>query len=368
MSKPIRVLCVFSTLDRGGAECMCMNLYRHIDRSQVQFDFVKHTEAAGEFEPEILRLGGRIYSAPRYSPSAHLAYLRWWRKHLKAHPEHRIVHFHYFTMAAIAAPTVRRCGCYTITHAHTSRADSRKKALLLKTVGRRTDACFACSTAAGEWMFPGREFTVLRNAVDADAFTVRSDVRAQVRAEFGLEDRNLVLGVVGRMARAKNPMESLAIFRETHLRNPEARLLWIGDGPRRGEVEARIEHDGLQDAVILAGTRTDVPRMLQAFDAYLQPSVYEGLSVAQIEAQAAGLRCFMSDTITREADVTGRCAYLPLGQPALWAETILSTDLTKIDTKQQIVDAGYDIRTTAGWLQAFYLSKSPADHAPGDRP
>ena len=202
-------------------------------------------------------------------------------------------------------------------------------------------------------MFPGREFTVLRNAVDADAFTVRSDVRAQVRAEFGLEDRNLVLGVVGRMARAKNPMESLAIFRETHLRNPEARLLWIGDGPRRGEVEARIEHDGLQDAVILAGTRTDVPRMLQAFDAYLQPSVYEGLSVAQIEAQA---------------DVTGRCAYLPLGQPALWAETILSTDLTKIDTKQQIVDAGYDIRTTAGWLQAFYLSKSPADHAPGDRP
>ena len=173
MSKPIRVLCVFSTLDRGGAECMCMNLYRHIDRSQVQFDFVKHTEAAGEFEPEILRLGGRIYSAPRYSPSAHLAYLRWWRKHLKAHPEHRIVHFHYFTMAAIAAPTVRRCGCYTITHAHTSRADSRKKALLLKTVGRRTDACFACSTAAGvagsmpapmrPAMISGSERTPIRN-------------------------------------------------------------------------------------------------------------------------------------------------------------------------------------------------------------
>ena len=124
----------------------------------------------------------------------------------------------------------------------------------------------------------------------------------------------------------------------------------------------------MQDCVILAGVRTDVPRMLQAFDAYLQPSLYEGLSVAQIEAQAAGLRCFVSDTITKEADITGRCAYLPLGQPELWADTILSADLTRIDTKQQIVDAGYDIRTTAQWLQDYYLSISSTNHEPGDRP
>ena len=101
MQEPIRVLCVFSTLDRGGAESMCMNLYRHIDRDKVQFDFVKHTPLKGSFEDEIISLGGRVFEAPRYRMYNHIQYARWWKRHLDKHPEHIIIHGHFFSISAV---------------------------------------------------------------------------------------------------------------------------------------------------------------------------------------------------------------------------------------------------------------------------
>ena len=352
---PLRVLCVFSTLDRGGAESMCMNLYRNIDREKVQFDFVKHTDNIGAFEKEIAQLGGRIFSAPRYRGYNHFAYQEWWKKHLSIHKEHRIIHVHFFTMAQFIGPVAHKYGCHLITHSHISKADRFLKQLLIRGIWRKSDTCFACGKSAGEWLFQGHPFTVLNNAINTDQFLYQPSIREEVRREHHLEDC-LVVGTVGRITPQKNPLGIVEIFNRIFARNQNARLMWIGDGPLRTEVEEKLRQYHLQEYVLMLGVRQDVSRLLQGIDVFILPSLFEGLPVVAIEAQAAGLRCFLGDTITQEANIAKRCIYLPIGQPEVWAEAILSADLTKVDTRQQIVDAGYDIHTTADWLQAYYLS------------
>ncbi len=359
---PIRVLCVFSTLDRGGAESMCMNLYRHIDRSKVQFDFVKHDNIEGDFEEEIKNLGGRIYTAPRLGITNWLAYLKWWEKHLRKHPEHTIIHGHYFTISAIYFYAAKKLNRVTIGHIHSSNPIGQKKSLLRKfmlcAIERDADWCFACSQKAGEWLYPHREFKVINNAISAERFRVSPEKRKNARKALGININALVVGTVGNYSSVKNPMATIAIFDEILKRRTDARFIWVGDGYLRKQIEEEINRRGLNKYMNLLGSRGDVDILLQAMDAFVLPSLYEGLPVVAIEAQAAGLKCFFSDTVTHEADITGRCTFLDNTDYVSWAEEICSADLEKRDTYEQIRNAGYDVSMTAKWLQDFYLRLS----------
>ena len=353
MSKPIRVLCVFATLDRGGAENMCMNLYRKIDRNIVQFDFVKHTASIGQFESEIMRLGGRIYTAPKYKGYNHIQYCLWWRKHLTEHPEHCILHGHFFTLSPIYFAVAKQCRRITIAHAHSSKADSIWKRILLSRIERYSDYAFACSEEAGKWLFPHMGYTVLRNAIEEAAFRYDPVVRQEYRKQMQLDDA-FTVGTVANYSSVKNPMGLIEIIKILHCSNPNIKLIWAGSGALKKQITQKIDDEGLQNNILLLGTRDDVPKLMQTMDAFLLPSFFEGLPVVLIEAQAAGLPCFVSDTVTREADVTGLCEYLPLDQPELWAEKILSLSYERQDTSQLIRDAGYSIAQTAKQLQEFY--------------
>lgn len=355
-NSPIRVLCVFGCLDRGGAETMCMNLYRHIDRTKVQFDFVKHTDKACAFDEEIKSLGGRIYSAPRFKGWNLIAYLRWWDKHLKQHPEHQIVHGHYFSISGLYFWIAKRNGRITVAHSHATSLlpDHRiiEKGFLFL-CGKYSDYRLACSKAAGDFFFGKKDYTVLKNAIDTEKFSFDAKRRAQMRTTLNIED-NFVLGAVGRIEQIKNPFGIVRIFREVLDRNDKARLLWVGDGPCRSAVEAELEQLGIKDKVIMTGVRDDVDHLLQAMDVFVFPSFREGLGLVAIEAQAAGLFCFISDSVTEEVNITQLCSFLPLDQPALWAEKILSVSCGRRDTSQLIRDAGYSIAQTAKQLQEFY--------------
>lgn len=357
--RPVRVLWVFHRLDRGGAENMCMNLYRRMDRSRVQLDFVKHGPSAGAFEDEIRALGGRIYEAPEYRVVNHAAYCRWWRRHLAEHPEHQIIHGHYFTISAVYFKEARRMGRVTVGHAHCTapvrlRWQTRVKLHLTKQAEKYADYCLACSQEAGRWLFPHREFTVLNNAVDAERFRFRPQTARQVREELGLGDF-LVVGTVGRIVEQKNPMGIVSIFQALCGKEPSARLLWVGDGPLRQAAEAALEKEGLRDRVIFTGVRADVERLMQAMDVFILPSMFEGLPVVLVEAQAGGLYCLCGQNVTREADITGRCAFLPLDSPELWAERILAAPRDRPDTREAVRRAGYDVDDTAKRLEQFYL-------------
>ena len=341
---------------------MCMNLYRNIDRSRVQFDFVKHTTAVGAFEEEIESLGGHIYTAPAYRIVNHLSYCKWWKQHLKVHSEHQIIHGHFFTISSIYFAVAKKMGRITIGHSHASQQaendiKTKLKRQIEKNVEKYSDYCFACGQQAGKWLFPHKQFTVLNNALDTEQYRYDPTVREEVRKELGLTDDCFVMGTVGNIMPVKNPLGAVDIFEAIHKRNQHARFLWVGGNnfPINETVKKALSEKKLTDYVIQTGQRNDVCRLLQAMDVFILPSFSEGLPVVAIEAQAAGLLCFISDRVTREVDITRRCTFLPLDNPQLWADAILSADLIRKDTMQQIKDSGYDIHTTAKWLEEFYL-------------
>ena len=172
---PIRILCVLAVLDRGGAETMCMNLYRQIDRAKVQFDFVKHTSSKGAYEDEIRSLGGRIFEAPRYKLYNIFQYKKWWRAFFKVHPEYKIIHGHFFTISNVYFKVAHEFGLHTIGHSHSEKANYHSLKYWLKKqsirwIEKESDTCFACSQAAGEYLFPHKTFKVIHNALDSKKF------------------------------------------------------------------------------------------------------------------------------------------------------------------------------------------------------
>ena len=359
INNPIRVLCVFSTLDRGGSESMCMNLYRHIDRSKVQFDFVKHTAKKCAFDDEIRNLGGRIYIAPRFKGYNIISYQLWWKKHFVNHPEHQIIHGHFFSISAVYFNVAKQKKRITVGHIHASHSESLLKTLLEKRISKYTDYPIACSKEAGRWIYGNRPFTVLLNALDTKMFRYNPETRSIFRKNFGLGD-NLTLGTTANFSNVKNPMGLVDIFLAVKKKNPKVKLVWAGDGGLREEIENRILKEGIAKDVYLLGSRDDIPSLLQAMDVFLLPSFNEGLPVSVVEAQAAGLPCFISDRVTRDLDLTGLCHFLPIVQPdnwaEIWADTILVDKTKREDKSEKIREAGYDIQTTSKWLCNFYLT------------
>lgn len=361
MNEPIRVLCVFSRLDRGGAESMCMNIYRNIDHSKVQFDFIKHTSDIGAFEDEIKSMGGRIYEAPGYRVWNHIFYCAWWCKHLKSHPEHQIIHGHYFTISPIYFKVAKKYGRRTVGHSHSMKGNVMHlpfliKMLILRNIGKYTDHAFACSEESGKWVFHNKKFIVLNNAIEAKKFSYNPVIRKEVQSELGIEGYPVV-GIVGSLIPVKNPLEVVRIFKSLSSKQPLMRLLWIGDGYMREEIKKILTEGELINNVVMTGTRPDINRMMQAMDVFILPSRSEGLPVVVIEAQAAGLPVICSDAVSTEAAITDICYFLPLGCPDVWADAIQKASVKeRKDMQNQIIDAGYDINTTVKALENFYLS------------
>lgn len=361
MEDPIRVLCVFGTLDCGGAETMCMNLYRKIDRNKVQFDFVKHSEKKGVYEDEIISLAGRIFEAPDLKKVGLFHYKKWWLNHLIAHPEHMIIHGHFFTVSKIYFSVAKSLGRITVGHCHSVNfrygLKESARRLFYKGTEKYCDFCLACSEQSGKFFFPNRDVKIIKNGIETEKYKFNIETAGAVREEFGLNG-DFVVGVVGSITEVKNPFETIRIFKEVLKREPEAKLLWLGTGTLKEQLEEKIREEHLEGKVILAGIRLDVYRVLQAMDCYIMPSLMEGLPVALIEAQAASLPCFCSDIITKEADVTGLCEYLPLKNEELWAERILAgKGKERKDMTEKIEVAGYDVSKNAKCFEHFYLEE-----------
>lgn len=368
MSEPIRVLHVIGIMNRGGAETMIMNLYRHIDRSKVQFDFVENSSEQAVFDEEILSLGGRIYRCPHYNGKNHFTYVKWWNDFFKAHPkEYPIVHGHLGSTAAIYLSIAKKYGAYAITHSHSSGTDHSLHSYLYRVMSYNTrnvaDYFFACSEAAGKDRFgrkviSGDHYAVLNNAIDVNRFSYNPSVRKAVRDELGIGQNQLVVGHIGRYTKEKNHEFILKIFSELKKMDSNARLLMVGDGPLHTQIMQAAEQSGLSSDAIFTGVRSDVERLVQAMDVFVLPSLYEGLGIVVIEAQAAGLPCCVSDVVPLEAVLTDLVERRPLADGAdTWARWILSRCHTQRQNETaKIMQAGYDISTTTAWLQNFYES------------
>lgn len=368
MAEPIRVLQVLGRLNRGGAESMIMNLYRNVDREKVQFDFVIHTKEHCDFTDEVIALGGRIYSAPRYNVKNHFAYKKWWNNFFKTHTEYKVIHGHMYSIASIYLKIANKYGLKTISHSHTSSAKTgfsgvvkRVIQLPLKNI---PDWLFACSDNAGRWLYgenvgKRQNYILLKNAIDFQKYIYTPEIAGKIRRELGIENK-FVVGHIGRMFPAKNHPYLLEIFKAYSQKNENSILLLVGDGPDRKTIGKKAEELGISDKVIFTGVRSDVNEVLQAMDIFVFPSFYEGLPVTVIEAQATGLPCLISDAVTDEVCITDLVTRYSLGNsPEMWADKIAEmTPSERRNTAAEIANSGYDIKTTSEWLQDFYIENA----------
>lgn len=362
----IRILHVVTYMGRGGLETMLMNYYRHIDRTQVQFDFLTHRDFKADYDDEIELLGGKIYHLPRLIPWSK-SYKQTLRDFFNSHPEYKIVHVHQDCFSGVICQVAEECGIpVRIAHSHCTSQDKNWKYPIklwyMRSIPKYATDLLACGHEAGTWMFGGAPFQILNNAIDADAYVYNPRKRDEIRTKLGVNDR-LVIGHIGRFSPQKNHPYLIDIFAALHQQDPNATLLLVGDGSGRKAIEDKVNSLGLQDCVIFTGVRSDVPDLLQAMDVFVFPSLYEGLPVTMIEAQAAGLPCFISDKVPAECSITDSVTMIPLSSPPeIWADKILLAKNTqRKNNKERVMKAGYDIRENAKWLQNYYIKQWKAN-------
>lgn len=359
-----RVLEVFHIMNRGGAETLIMNLYRNIDRSRIQMDFVVHSKEPGIYDDEIKRLGGKIYYCPSYEVKNHFQYKKWWENFFAQHSEYTIVHGHATGPAAVYLKVANKYHCVTIAHSHIAGSQKGFKQYVInlyqKPLKNIAKYKFACSRDAGEWLFGKKtDFIVFNNAIDSRKFIYSEKQRKKMRNELGIKDSTFVIGNVARFHLQKNHTFLIDIFKEILDKNPDSCLVLVGDGELRSEIEDKVSKLGITEHVVFTGVRTDINNLMQAFDYFLFPSLYEGLGIVLIEAQASGLPCMTSAKVVPiEAKVTDQLVYFSLDKTAKgWATEVLNhaNEHVRQDRYQDILDKKYDINQIAKWLENFYL-------------
>ena len=356
----IRVLHIVTYMGRGGLETMLMNYYRHIDRTQVQFDFLTHRDFRADYDDEIESLGGKIYHLPRLIPWSR-AYKQALRDFFRSHPEYKIIHVHQDCFSGVICKIAKECGIpVRIAHSHCTSQDKNLKYPIklwyMRSIPKYATDLLACGQKAGEWMFGGAPFQIMNNAIDASAYVYNPQKRAEIRTRLGLVDR-VVVGHIGRFSPQKNHPFLLKIFAEVLKREPNAILLLVGGGQDMPKMQALSETLGIAENVRFLGVRSNVAELLQAMDVFVFPSRYEGLPVTVIEAQAAGLQCIISDKVPSECMVTDQVTVVSLEDDLkLWTDTILEKqNSNRTNAQRTIEQAGYDIRRNADWLKSFYL-------------
>ena len=375
--RPIRVLHVLGTTNLGGAESRIMELYRCIDRNQVQFDFLIHTREDGHYSEEIRSLGGHIYSLPRFKIFNMAEYRKAIHTFFKEHTEFSVVQGHMTSTAAIYLPIAkqeygrRSMPLITAAHARSAGVDKGLKGLATRILRlplkNRADYLFTCSKEAGIAVYgaravrEGRVWTI-PNAIDAQRFSFQQ----KVRDELGIQDK-FVIGHVGRFGFMKNHTYLVDVFAKICETRKDAVLVMIGQGELEETIREKVKSLGLEDRAYFLGNRYDVEKYYQAFDYFVFPSTFEGLPGSVAEAQAAGLHCLVSDKVTREVALTDLVAYRSIEEDSgLWAEEILGNAqaaLVREDMREAIAQKGFDVRSQAVQMAEFYRTgQNPPGH------
>ena len=341
----------------GGVESVIMNYYRAIDRSKIQFDFICDADSTNIPKKEIESLGGHVIICPPYQ---HLRTYNKFLYNLFKKNKYQIVHSHINTLSVFPLRIAKKAGVPTrIAHSHSTTSPKEFKRNLLKNTLKHfskvyaTDY-FACGEAAGRFQFGDKAFDkglvkVIPNAIDVDKFKFDETARKKLRQEFGFKDSDFVIGHIGRFVTVKNHAFLIDAFAEVKKQKPEAKLLLVGQGPLEQEIKDKVKSLGLEKDVVFAGQRSDTGKCYSAMDVFVLPSLYEGLPVVGIEAQANGLPCLFSNKITKEILLKKTTVLLPFDIRA-WARR---TEPRKSPDKIILADK-YDIKEQAKLLESFY--------------
>lgn len=362
MTEPIRVAQVVGKMVGGGVEAVVMNYYRHIDRSKVQFDFLVDSDSTLVPREEIESFGGRVFEIPPYQ---HVVKYQRELQHLYKQEGWKIVHSHINALSVFPLRAAKKAGVpVRIAHSHSTSgkgefAKNVVKGFLKPFSTRYPTDLAACTEYAGKWLFGSSQFTVFKNAIDLSSFSFNRSIRNEQRVGLGAQDDTLVLGNIGRFIPQKNQLFLLDVFKAVYAQNPNSILVICGDGKLRPQAEEKARSLGIASAVRFLGQISNVQDVYQALDLFVLPSLYEGLGMVAIEAQASGLPCICSERVPNEVALSGRCGFVPLGAGVEgWSNAILTTRtdvVNRSDSQASLGFESYDIFRAAPKLEEYYL-------------
>lgn len=363
-SQPSRVLHFVPGFRLGGIESLLMSLYRSLDKSIMQFDFIVDTlDTLPEFD-EIRAAGGRVFQMGRYLDNP-FRYQVKINKILSAYSKEYIA-LHCHTIVR-ALPVLISAKLHSITkriiHSHTDRLDNSKYTLAVPIISRVTVLMatdyWACSKAAGDFFFGKKQYRIINNTIKTKQFAFDENNRARIRKKLNIEDNQLVIGHTGRFTYQKNHAFLIKVFSEIHHIQPESKLLLIGDGPLKKDIQQAVSTLKLTNAVIFAGIQSDISSYLSAMDTFFLPSHYEGFCISLLEAQANGLLCLASEVIPNEVKLTPSVTTYKLTSTAIQlAYKLLNLSKhNRINSNENISiiqESGYDTEMQLSTLLDMY--------------
>lgn len=365
--EPIRILHENVIMDPGGIETQLMRIYRNIDRTKVQFDFLLHRTQKGAYDDEIRALGGQIYYAEAFHPLRYAQYMNSMLRFFRAHPEYKIMIAHA-ELALGPLICAKKAGIpVRICYSHNARFTLNLKRCFMDFermfLKRYCTDMFAVSELAARYTFGNKavdngRVRLIKNGIHVEEFIFSEEIRQAKRRELGLQDK-LIVGHVGRFMQQKNHLFLLEVFAALHQKRRDAHLILIGEGRLEEAIKAKAEALGITDHVTLLGRRMDVNDLMKAMDLLLLPSLWEGFPNVAIEAQASALPVYMSENITAEAHFSPYSHRLALAKgPEHWADVIcrdFETPIERIDMSETMIKEGCNVRATAKWYEEFYL-------------
>ncbi|MGN0522546.1 MAG: glycosyltransferase family 1 protein [Eubacterium sp.] len=342
----------------GGVEAYIRNLNNALD---LPIDLAVTSSAPIPYEEEFIKKGGRIHRITPRSKNYFKHYLDLFRL-FKRNKDIRLVHVHLNSCSSLAPlKAARLFGKICVAHSHTSKEWSGRITHILHSINKHflrfvTDYRFACSYEAGRFMFNNLAFEVYNNGIEAEKYVFSPASREKIRNEFCLNDE-FVIGHIGLFSYIKNQSFLVDVFNEVNKRLPNSVLMLVGDGADRASVEQKVKDLALEKKVIFTGKRADINELLCAMDVFVLPSVFEGIPLTLIEAQASGIHCIASDSVSKKAKITDLFESVSLEEPAeKWADAVLkyADGYERKNTLQAVIDAGYDVKATAKRLLKFY--------------
>lgn len=375
MKKKTKVLIFVDRMRHGGIQQFIVENIKHINKSKLQIDILTLDDGQSyPLEDTIKDLGCKFYKLKGIwinNPLDYIKYAKAINNFFKEHDDYQVVHMNASSKNFLLLKYAKKYNI-PVRIAHSHNIDFQTKNPIKKLIGNilklpmrkyATDY-FACSTIAGEWLFgkkniDNKKVKIINNAVDYEKFKYNEKTREKIRKEFNIKKNDLLIGHVGRFTNQKNHTFLIDIFFEITKQNKKAKLIMVGIGEKEEEIKQKVKDLNIEDKVIFAGFRNNINELMQAMDVFLLPSLYEGLGIVLIEAQAAGLPSITSDKVVpQEAKISKLLHYIPLEEnEKQWATKILESSLERIDTKKEMQKKGYLIEQTAKYLEKFYINK-----------
>ena len=357
-----RILCLVSAMNAGGAETFLMKIYRNLDKNLYQMDFCVNVNEEGLYDAEIKQMGGKIYHIPSKSENRK-EFAKQLYNIVKDNEYKNVMRITSNAMGFYDLHIAKKAGAINCIARSSNSSDggslkSKIAHVLGKTLFKKAvDIKIAPSNLAAIHTFGKKDYNdgkvkILHNGIDFEEYKFSEIARKKIRVELGLNDDQVVVGHIGRFMTQKNHKFLLDVFKEIHKQHNNTVLMLVGDGELKTDIENKAKEYGLIDSVIFTGVRKDVPALLSAIDIFLFPSLYEGMPNTVIEAQASGLKCLISDTITSQVVLTPQITQLPLTNIQGWVSE-LNAYISQIEQiKNQVIEARkgqrlpkeYDIR------------------------